>query len=60
MVWCSSENGYQRDLSFKGIGLCAQNTIAVLGSIVNISEGDLYDRLMSTRIFTLIMNKIFI
>ena len=38
---------------------CAQNKITVLGSIVNKiggGRGALYDRLISTRIFTLIMN----
>ena len=39
--------------------LHAQNMIIILGSIVNIM-GDLYDHLMSMRIFTLMMNKIFI
>jgi hypothetical protein len=33
--------------------------ITALGSIVNIIGGDLYDHLMSTISFTLIMNKIF-
>ena len=32
----------------------------MLGSIVNIIGGDLYDHLISMRIFTLIMNKILI
>ena len=32
----------------------------ILVSIVNIIEEDLYDHSMSTRIFTLKMNKIFI
>ena len=35
--------------------------IAILGSIVNIRvKVNLYDHLMSTKILTLIMNKIFI
>ena len=40
----------------------AQNTITILGSIINIMEGGgvLYDCLLSMRTFTLIMNKIFI
>ena len=57
MVWCGSENGYQKGLCFRETGLRAQNTITALGSIVNIIEGDLCDRSMSTIMFTLIMNK---
>ena len=33
--------------------------ITILSSIVNIIEGHIYDHLMSTRIFALIINKIF-
>ena len=40
----------------KEIGLNAQNVISILGSIVNMIGGDLYENLMNTRIFTLIMN----
>ena len=63
VVRCGSKNGYQKDIMWlEEIGLCAQNLITILGSMVNISlgEGELYDHLMSRRIFTLIMNKIFI
>ena len=45
----------------KEIGLCAQNMLTFLGSIVNMvgsGWGELYDYLMSTKIFSLIMNKI--
>jgi len=43
------------------IRLRAQDMITVLGSIAHIIGGNPYDRLMSIiRIFTLIMNKIFI
>ena len=43
------------------IGLRAQNMLTILSGIVNIiyMGGDMYDHLMSTRIFTLIMHKIF-
>jgi hypothetical protein len=44
----------------KEIGLQAQNMITVLGSIVNIIGRNLYEHLTSTRIFILLMNKIFI
>ena len=45
----------------KDIGLRVQNVMKVLGLIVNIIEGDLlYDHFMSIRIFTLMINEIFI
>jgi len=34
----------------KEIGLCVQDMITILGSIINIIKGDLYNQLMSTRI----------
>ena len=40
--------------------LCAQNMITTLNSRVNIIGENLYDHVMSTRSFTLIMNEIFI
>ena len=40
------------------IELRVQNTLTILGSIVNMIGGYLYDQLMSGRVFTLIMNKI--
>ena len=42
------------------IGLLAQNMITITGSIVNINGGDPFAHLMSTGIFTLIMNNIFV
>ena len=39
---------------FKEIGLCAQNTLTILDSLVNMIGGDLCDHLMNMRIFTLI------
>ena len=39
LVRCSSKNGYQKDMCLKGIGLCAQNMITILGPIVNILGG---------------------
>ena len=44
----------------KEIGLCAQYMLIILGSIVKIIGGDIYDHLMCMRIFTLTMIKIFI
>ena len=59
VVRCGS-NRYQKHVCFKEIGLRAQKMITILGSIVNIIESDLHDHFMSTRIFTLAMNEIFI
>ena len=62
VVRCDPKTKYQNDMCIKETRLCAQNMITILGSIVNIiwGLGDLYDHLMSMRIFTLKMNKIFI
>ena len=38
----------------------AQNMLTILGSIVNITGGDMYDHFKNFKIVTLIMNKIFI
>ena len=59
MVWCGYKNGYiyiYINMSLIDIGLCAQNMITSLSSTVNIiwGGGDLYDHLMSMRIFDLI------
>ena len=61
VVTCGSKNVHQRDVCFNKIILRAQ-FISILGSIINIIEGgrDLYNHFISLRIFTLIMNKIFI
>ena len=41
--------------------LHVHNMVIIVGSIVNmIGRGDLYDHLMSSRVFTFIMNTIFI
>ena len=49
--------GHQISIYLKKIVGCV---ITILSSIVNVIEGDLYDHSMSTRIFNLMMNKIFI
>ena len=60
VVMCGSKNGHKKYMYLKEIGLRAQYMMTILGSIVNIiGRGNLYDHLMSTRIFTLIMNKKF-
>jgi hypothetical protein len=46
-------------MCLKDIGLRAQYLLTILGPIINII-GDLNDHIVSSRIFTLIMNKIFI
>ena len=54
----------RKDIFLNKIGRHAQNMITILGLLVNtiVEEGGgrLLDHLMSTRIFSLIMNKIFI
>jgi hypothetical protein len=48
LVRCGSKNRHQKGIvCVKGIGLCAQNLLSFLGSIVNIIGGDLYDHIMS-------------
>ena len=63
MVRRGSKNVYQKHI-FKEMRLRAQNVITIKDSIINIIGGevgeDIYDHLMSTRIFNLIMNRIFI
>ena len=57
MVGCDFKDEYQTDMCTKEkIGLRAQNMATILDSVVN----DMYDRLVSMRILTLIMKKIFI
>ena len=41
------------------IGLHVQNMLAILGSIMNIIGGDLYDHLINMRIFILEIKKMF-
>ena len=57
---CGSKNRHQTEMSLEEIGLRAQNmtTISKLNSLHK--WGDLYDHLMSTKIFTLILHEIFI
>ena len=65
MIWCGLKNGHHKDFYLEEIvGVCVQNLITFLSAIVSvIGRGrrvDLYDHLMSTRIFTLIMNMMFL
>ena len=60
VVWCGSKNKYQKDTCLKEIGLHAQNMITIVASIIDLLGGNLYDHSMSTRIFTLILNKIYV
>ena len=60
LVRCDSKNGYQKNMISKEIGLPAQNMLSILSSTINIIVEDLHDHFMSTRIFNLILNKIFI
>ena len=58
VVRCGSKNGYQKGIiRLKELGLHAQNhNHSMLKSQQN--WGDLYDHLMSTTLFTLVMNKV--
>ena len=59
VVRCGFKNWHQKDTCLREVGVHVQIMIIVLGSIIN-GQGDLYDHLMSMRIFILIMNKMFI
>ena len=48
------------NLSLGAISLCASNMLIILGVIVNIVGGNMYDYLTSTRIFIVIMIRIYI
>ena len=62
--WCGSNNRDQTCICLKEIRQYIQTMITILNPIANIirkeRQRNLYDHLMSTRIFTLIMNKTFI
>jgi hypothetical protein len=54
-----SKNENQKNTCLKEDGLHAQNTITIIGSIIHIMGGDLYDHSMCTIIFILIVYKVF-
>jgi hypothetical protein len=61
VMMCESKNGHQKDVCFKKNGLHVLILLIVLSSIIDIiGVGDLCDPSMNSRIFTLMMNKIFI
>ena len=37
MVSCGSKNGHQKDMCLKEVGICAQNDLTILGSIISIN-----------------------
>ena len=61
--WCvariGSKNGYPKDMSLEEIRLHAENMMTILGSTINIIGGTYMTIVMSTRIFSLIMDKQF-
>jgi hypothetical protein len=60
MVWCGSKNRYQNNIMcLKDIELRAQNRKNQLRFNGQHNWGDLYDHLMSTRVFTLIMHNMY-
>ena len=58
MSWCGFKNRYQKDMCLQEVGLCAENRIIIQNSNSQHKRGNLYDQLISTRIFILMMNKI--
>ena len=58
MVRCASKYRHQKDLHFKEMEQSIQNLLTMLGPIVSVIGGDLDEHLMSSRIFTSILNKI--
>ena len=56
VVRCGFKNTYPKDMSFQEFGLHAQIMITILSSLVNIIGEDIYDQLLSMRIFDLTMN----
>ena len=59
-VRCEYKNRHQKAMCLKEIGLRAYKLVTILDSVVNIIGTTYYDHLLRMRIFTLIMNKIFI
>ena len=37
MVSCGSKNGHQKDMCLKEVGICTQNDLTILGSIISIN-----------------------
>ena len=58
MVRHRHKTSHPRYMCFRKIGVHAQNMLPTLGSIVNMNCRDLH--LMITRLFALVMHKIFI
>ena len=59
VINCGSKNRHPIDICSKEIRLCAQNMLTILDSKVKMIQGELYDLLMSTGMFSWIMTKIF-
>ena len=60
VVRCRSKNWHHKDMCLRKDCNKSSNYDNHLGSIVTEFGGDLHGQLMSTRIFTLIINNIFI
>ena len=59
VVWCGSKNGYQKHVLQKDWTMCPRyDNHSKVNS--QLYWGDLYDQVMSTRIFILIVNEIFV
>ena len=51
MVGCGSKNGQSNNICSKEIGLCAQISLIIIDTIVNITKGFRYNHLIAPRIF---------
>ena len=39
VVWCGTNNLYQKDICLREFGLCIENMVINLGSIINVNWG---------------------
>ena len=57
MFWYGSKNGCSKDTCLKDIRLHAQNLIIILGLVVKVILGGMYDHLTRVSISIITMNK---
>ena len=58
MVSCIFKIGPQKDMCIKKIGLCGQNPLIILGSVVNIIRGTYVAFYMTRCMWTLTFQKL--
>jgi len=59
MVRCGSKVGHHKDMCLEEIGLQVQDMLSILSSMINMTRGDMYDHLMSTKTLPFLMNEVF-